>query len=116
MTNAEIIFSESCRLLKEGIITTTGRTILVEVIDGATGEPVTKSFDEPEQIHTFANWKAAGYTVKKGEKAIAAFPIWKYTAGKTKTDENGEEIQANGRMFLKVSHFFKRSQVEPIKA
>ena len=65
-----------------------------------------------EEIHTFQNWKARGYSVKKGEHAIAKFPIWKMG---TKKNEDGEE-ESTGRMFLKNSAFFSTRQVEPIKA
>ena len=30
-------------------------------------------------FHTFAEWKARGYFVKKGEKAFMAVAIWKFT-------------------------------------
>lgn len=68
-----------------------------------------------EEIHTFQIWKSMGYCVKKGEKACAKFPIWKYGGKKTK-DENGEEVVANPHCFLKESAFFKKSQVEPLGA
>lgn len=64
-----------------------------------------------EEIHTFQRWKAMGYSVKKGEHAIAKFPIWKMG---TKKDKDGEEVET-GRMFMKTSAFFKTSQVEPMK-
>lgn len=65
-----------------------------------------------EELHTFARWKALGYSVKKGEKALAKFPIWKMG---TRKDDDGEET-ATGRMFLKTSAFFATSQVEPLTA
>lgn len=64
-----------------------------------------------EEIHTFQRWKALGYSVKKGEHAIAKFPVWKMG---TKKDADGEE-ETTGRMFMKTSAFFKTSQVEPLK-
>lgn len=63
-----------------------------------------------EEIHTFQRWKALGYSVKKGEHAVAKFPIWKMG---TKKNDDGEE-ETTGRMFLKTSAFFKTSQVEPL--
>ena len=90
MTNAEIIFRESMDLVKEGKL---------DLIN-----------ELPEPIHTFAVWKSLGYSVKKGEKAIAKITIWKYTSRKTE-DENGEEIET-GKCFPKLSAFFKSSQVE----
>lgn len=66
----------------------------------------------PEAIHTFALWKQLGYSVKKGEKAIAKFAIWKHTS-KTVENEDGEEEEKTN-MFLKTAAFFKLSQVEKI--
>lgn len=64
-----------------------------------------------EAIHTFQRWKALGYSVRKGEKAVAKFPIWKMG---TRKNDDGEEEQT-GRMFMKNSAFFSASQVEPLK-
>lgn len=65
-----------------------------------------------DEIHTFAHWKSLGYSVRKGEKAVAKFPIWKMG---TKKNDDGEE-ENTGRMFLKNSAFFSTSQVEPLTA
>lgn len=105
MTNAMIILNESVRLMEEGVLEGTGQFIEVEDKDG-----VKEKLELPEEIHTFAAWKAKGYKVKKGEHAIATFPIWKYTNKTVKTEDGEEEKKEN--MFLKVSAFFKRSQVE----
>lgn len=127
MTNSEIIFRESCELFRAGIIAGSG--IVATVTDGDGNE---KQIELPEEIHTFSAWKQAGYIVKKGEKAIASFPIWKYTERRqnggmqaqestTATADNGngdgdgnDDAQQNGRMFLKTAYFFRRSQVERI--
>lgn len=90
MTNAEIIYRESIELVNQGVL---------KAIAG-----------QPEPIHTFAKWKSMGYSVKKGEKAIAKITIWKYTT-RTKTDDDGNEID-DSKCFPKVSAFFKTSQVE----
>lgn len=66
----------------------------------------------PEPIHTFQKWKSLGYSVKKGEKSDIKFPIWKYTS-KKKDDESDEEEDSS--MFMKMSAFFRFSQVEKIK-
>ena len=105
MTNRMIILEEQLRLMKEGVIGTTGKTFIIQNDDGTT-----KELPEPEPIHTFAAWKELGYIVRKGEHAIAKFVIWKYKAGK-KTNDDGEEIDTS-RMFIKVSHFFSQSQVD----
>ena len=73
---------------------------------------------EEEEIHTYAHWKSLGYQVKKGQKAVAQFPIWKYTS-KKKAEEVSEEVseeeaQAHGYCFMKMSSFFSTKQVEPI--
>lgn len=92
MTNAEIIYRESIELVKQGVL---------KAIAG-----------QPEPIHTFAKWKSMGYSIKKGEKAIAKITIWKYTS-RTKTDDDGNEID-DSKCFPKVSAFFKTSQVEKV--
>lgn len=105
MTNKMIILYEQVRLMEEGLIGTTGRIFVVD--DGHGGE---KEIAEPEEIHTFAMWKSLGYSVRKGEKAVAKFAIWKHTTRKG-IDENGEEIDKS-RMFLKDACWFSASQVE----
>ncbi|MCM1412582.1 MAG: hypothetical protein NC305_18865 [Lachnospiraceae bacterium] len=118
MTNAQIIFNESVRLMEEGIIGTTGLKIEVVMENGET-----VSMMEPEPIHTYAAWKSLGFQVKRGETAIAKFLIWK--AGKSRQQEDAENAAAENsveispervRMFMKTAHFFKISQVERISA
>lgn len=65
-----------------------------------------------DEIHTFAHWKDLGFSVRKGEKAVAKFPIWKMG---TRKNNDGEE-ENTGRMFLKTSAFFSTAQVEPLTA
>lgn len=100
MTNAQIIFENQMLLANEGILKFTD--------DG-----------EIQPIHTYNAWKARGFQVKKGEKAVAKFAIWKYSNSKKKDDEESEaegenEVQ-KGRCFMKMSAFFTDEQVEPIK-
>lgn len=117
MTNAQIIFNESVRLMEDGIIGTTGLKIEVVMENGKT-----VSMLEPEPIHTYAAWKSLGFQVKRGETAIAKFLIWK--AGKNRQQEAAETAAENNveispervRMFMKTAHFFKISQVEQISA
>lgn len=119
MTNAMIILHESVKLMEDGVLEGTGVFMEVEDADGNK-----KQLEMPEQIHTFAAWNSMGYRVKKGEHAIAKFPIWKYTAkmldtntGNAETDKMNEEINNQGgktNMFMKVAAFFKYSQVEKI--
>ena len=104
-----IVFNESVKLMNEGILQGTGRIITLENADGTK-----QQIEEPEPIHTFANWKELGYSVKKGEKAVAKFPIWKHTS-KTVTDEETNEEKEKTAMYMKVAAFFKFSQVEKIE-
>ena len=107
MTNAGIIMAESIRLMQAGILTGSGRFV---TIDGPTGP---ETVELPEEIHTFAAWKERGYIVKRGEHAIAAFPVWKYT-GRRDADEETDEEPTRGRCFLKKAFFFRAAQVEKI--
>lgn len=90
MTNSEIILGNMAMLIADGVIT------------------------EDNVIHTYAHWKSLGFQVKKGEHAIAKFPIWKYTKKKNK-DMSEEEAQQKGYCFMKNSAWFTDTQVEPIK-
>lgn len=109
MTNEMIIMEAQSALLKAGKIGTTGRTITVKVLD-ADGNEGYREIEEPEEIHTFARWKELGYSVKKGEHAVAKFPIWKAASRKAK---DGEEVEvANPAIFQKMVCFFSASQVE----
>ena len=120
MTNAAIIFNESVRLMNEGIIKGTGEFVTMEDEDGNKFE-----VEMPEPIHTFAAWKTMGYSVKKGEHAVAKFAIWKHTSkmldtdtGNAEADKMNAQINEQGgqtNMFMKVSAFFTQSQVEPTK-
>lgn len=113
MTNSAIILNESFRLMREGILSGSGRFAEIE------GENGLEKIELPEDIHTFAAWKARGYVVKKGEHAIAAFHVWKYSdrcrAESEEAQTDGEQ-ENGGRCFLKKSFFFKFSQVEKITA
>lgn len=106
MKNKDIIFNEEQRLAEEGKIKYTGKEF--KFVDDAGNEIVLK---ETEQIHTFTAWKELGYIVKKGQKAIAKFMIWKYVS--KKSEETEEE---NSKMFMKMAAFFSSSQVEKIAA
>lgn len=109
MTNTQIIFNNSIELMKAGIIGTTGRVLILEKPDGTK-----ETINEPEQIHTFAAWKAAGYSVKKGEHAVAAFPVWKYKTGKKDPEKDEENAEEGGSCYLYKAFFFTAAQVEKI--
>ena len=104
MTNEQIIFNDSVELMKRGQIGKTGRQFEAE---DATGNQT--MLDDAEAIHTFQKWKAKGFCVKKGEKAVAQFYIWKCVAKETENSEGMTEEQK--RMFMKKASFFSASQV-----
>lgn len=114
MTNQMIIAAEQIRLLNEGKLGYTGRKL--KVFNVATQQD--EEIDEIQPLRTFAAWKSLGYKVKKGEKAIAKFPIWKFIVNaKTdgvEIDENGDII-GQGKMFMKTSAFFTDTQVEKME-
>ena len=71
--------------------------------------------EEAESIHTYQAWKKLGFQVRKGETAIAKFPIWNYSKKRPKEGEDGEVEQVKGGFFyLKNSAFFCDRQVDPI--
>ena len=107
MTNAMIIFWESVELMNAGVLESTGRVLTMELPDGSTKEIL-----EPEPIHTFACWKNLGYSVKKGEHAVAKFPIWKGSEKVVKDNDGNDTDETALKMFRKDAFFFKSSQVE----
>ena len=112
MTNAEIVLQNSIFLMEQGLLKPTAQKITI------TDEEGTRETFLPEEIHTFAAWKKMGYIVKKGEHAIAKFPIWKPVAKKgAKKEEDGDEEkgQKTDHMFMKMSFFFTADQVEKMK-
>ena len=113
MTNEAIIFSAALALMEAGKIGTTGKTITWTDAEGNEQEG-----PEPEAIHTFARWKDLGYSVKKGEHAVAKLQIWKGAPQHVEIEaknDRGEAVtveQDSLKMFKKVAHFFAASQVE----
>ena len=80
MKNVMIVALEEQRLIKDGVM------------------------QPGEVLHTFQGWKSRGYTVNKGEKCIAKFPIWKEA-----TNKDGES-----RIFMKMSCWFSTNQVSAL--
>lgn len=112
MTNEMIILNARVKLMNEGVINLTDQIVTVE---NDKGEKV--QMPMPEEIHTYAKWKALGFQVRKGEKAIAQIPVWKPAKGKKKTEEADDEkvkVEKKPYMFLKTASFFSSTQVEPI--
>lgn len=111
MTNEEIISKRQQALLATGRINSTGR--IIKAIDQDGNEI---QIPEPEEIHTFAAWKEAGYIVKRGQHAVDAFMIWKYPTRKKTDPTDGKETEAitADRPFMTKAFFFARHQVERI--
>ena len=63
-----------------------------------------------EIVKTFPQWKAAGYHIKAGSKALFKAQIWKPCKQKI-TDENGQNETVQ-KMRLVDAYFFGISQVE----
>lgn len=109
MNNTMIILLQQVELQKEGKLKFTGKKIKVVDLSGELVE-----IDEIQPIHTYKGWKSRGYQVKKGEKAVAKFPIWTYSV-KKKSDEDEENSIGTGHMYMKMSAFFSDEQVEKIE-
>ena len=60
---------------------------------------------------TFKLWKAAGFTVKRGEKAKLHGVTWIHPV--MGQDANGEDIEDQDTVYPKVYKLFHRSQVVP---
>lgn len=111
MTNHQIVLLEAVRLMEAGVIAGSGEYVTVPTADG--GEKV---LEMPEALHTFEAWKAAGRIVRKGEHAIARFPIWKHCKARTVTQPDGTEAERPARMIYKEACFFTFNQTEPFRA
>ena len=111
MTNTQIIENAKQELLQQGILKPTGRILTARLEDGSEIQ-----MPEAEEMHTYKAWRARGYFVRKGEKAIARLHIWKYVArteDHPMEDGSTQEIDTS-RMFLQSAYFFSQSQVERI--
>jgi len=67
-----------------------------------------------ENLKTFQEWKRAGFSVKKGEKATFKLSLWKPFTKKIKDEESGEEKKEQ-RFKLVPSALFTPEQVQPIE-
>ena len=65
-----------------------------------------------EELHTFAEWKRLGFSVKKGEKARCKIAIWNKSV-KSKKDEEASQ-EDDSYFYTKVAAFFSINQVQPI--
>lgn len=109
MTNNEIIISEA---IKHGIYTKAEAQAIVAA-KGCL------------PIHTFAEWKKAGFSVKRGEHAAITCDLWKYTAaprqgrqGRPRRGRQGRAERPRRRRprphyYMAKAHLFTRDQVKP---
>lgn len=74
-------------------------------------------------VHTYNAWKAAGYQVRKGEKARITTKLWKHKREKTtlpmKNAETGETEnveQESSSYYMAKAFLFTLDQVDPITA
>lgn len=65
-----------------------------------------------EEVDTYAGWKRRGMQVSKGNKALFKTKIWKPVSGKSKANDEDEEMDS--RLILVTAAFFGASQVEEI--
>lgn len=63
-------------------------------------------------LFTFAEWKKAGYFVRKGEKAKLTCYIWKKKKGAKVEEENATDEQKEREFFMCKAFFFTPEQVE----
>lgn len=105
MTNSQIIYNSA---LAHGFT----EDQLIQLLEAYKG-------DLP--FHTFQEWKARGYSVKKGEHAIFTADLWKYTSKPSRAmieaaQEAGRDVpEESPHYYKKLSHLFSFSQVERTK-
>lgn len=92
MTNNQIIFDAA---IAAGIYTEDEATAII-----ASGHAL--------PLHTFQEWKARGYSVKKGEKACLHVDLWKFTNKPPKAVR--EQAAADGRELEDDPHYYKNMQ------
>jgi len=63
-------------------------------------------------LKTYAAWKAAGYQVQKGQKALLQVELW--TPCKFKEKDKDDKEKKGTKMFLKKSSLFTIDQVKKI--
>ena len=72
-------------------------------------------------FHTFQEWKARGYIVRKGEHSLFTADLWRYTNKPSKAtikaaEEAGKDVpEDTPHYYKKLSHLFSFAQEEPIK-
>src|SRR2546425_13106777 len=74
------------------------------------GEEEAKNYDPTKNCFTFKTWKAKGYFVKKGEKAIRSMTLIEAEDKEGKEDKEGEQTEK--RTYPKTVYLFYIKQVE----
>lgn len=67
--------------------------------------------DQHNEFKSFKEWKAAGYTVKKGSKA---FIVWSTPRKASKVQDNPDK--KDEYRFFGIAHLFSNDQVEKINS
>ena len=83
----------------------TNKDILIEAL-GLSG--LAEKYREDE-VNSFQQWKALGYKVKRGEKAVLKVQLW-YPSKYTREDDKEET-----RFYMKTTALFTKDQVEPLE-
>jgi hypothetical protein len=98
MTNTEIIASE---VIAHGIYTK-------EQVEIFAKEGVVVP------VHTYAEWKAFGFQVKRGEKAIIETRLWRFSskAVTIKDNDGNETEEQDNHYYLAKAFLFDIKQVE----
>lgn len=66
-------------------------------------------------LFTFAEWKKAGYSVKKGEHATLTCYIWKPKKNAKKAEPENEEEERGTDFFKVKAFFFTPEQVQKLE-
>lgn len=68
-------------------------------------------------LHTFAEWKRLGYSIRKGEHAKLVCFIWRHKSKTKEVQQDDKTVEINESSFYKTkAHFFDNTQVEKIPA
>lgn len=100
MTNETLIYNAA---IQQGLFTADEAQAILE-----TGRRL--------PLHTYAEWAALGYQVKRGEHAALKMQLWKPRKGKRHDPEADEAQQeapeSRAGFFLATAHLFLGTQVE----
>lgn len=117
MKNEDIIMEARVFLMEQGELAPIPNTSMTWTDDDGT-----RTISIPEEIHTYKEWSELGRQVKKGEHAIAKFPIWIPRNKKKNHDLDDpkrlgeEDLEMENpnpkRFYQKMSFFFKINQTQ----